>query len=242
MGFLRLCGRGIFASVYTAWVVAWMRLLNLFLGKNYHRNLRMRRRWARVVLKYCGIQMTVNGEIPTSTCILVVNHRSWLDPLLLLRDVLAFPVAKAEMANWPLLGSGARLGGIIYVHREDSGSRLSTLRQMAIQLKAGHSIMIFPEGTTSDLDGTLPFKTGAFQVAAKMNIAVVPVALLYADKADFWVGDESFSSHASRRFSQKNMVVKVHYGPVLHNRDADALCKQSHEWLEAELKKHSSGL
>ncbi|MCC7246309.1 MAG: 1-acyl-sn-glycerol-3-phosphate acyltransferase, partial [Saprospiraceae bacterium] len=183
MGLLRLCWRGLFAGVFTSIVVARMRLLNLFFGKNYPRNLRIRRRWARVVLKNCGIRLTVSGDIPASPCVLVVNHRSWLDPMLILRDVLAFPVAKAEMSDWPLLGSGAKLAGIIYVQREDSGSRLSTLRQMAIQIKAGHSIMIFPEGTTSDLEGTLPFKTGAFQVAAKMKIPVVPVALLYADKA-----------------------------------------------------------
>ncbi|MCC7246973.1 MAG: hypothetical protein IT269_14920, partial [Saprospiraceae bacterium] len=54
-------------------------------------------------------------------------------------------------------------------------------------------------------------------------------------------GDESFSSHASRRFSQKNIVVKVHYGPALNSHDADVLCEQSRDWLEAELKKHPPG-
>ena len=121
----------------------------------------------------------------------------------MLRDVDAFPVAKAEIANWPVIGKGAAMAGILYLRREDARSRAGTLVQIQEVVEQGNPVIIFPEGTTSALPGTLPFKPGVFRLAAKTGIPVVPVAVSFHDPLDYWVGEEGFLSHAGRRFRKK---------------------------------------
>lgn len=153
----------------------------------------------------------------------------------MLRDLDAYPVAKAELASWPLIGKGAKLAGILYLQRESGGSRVSILRLMEEKIQEGFQIIIFPEGTTSGLPGTLPFKKGVFQLAAKSGIPVVPVALVFSDKKDFWIGKQTFMSHAGRRFREKTIGVKVCYGPTLRGDNAEELLTQAKNWIETRL-------
>lgn len=179
--------------------------------------------------------MKTVGTAPDYPCLLVSNHRSYLDPILMLCDVYGYPVAKAELANWPLIGKGAKMAGILYLRRESAGSRSGTLRQMLEKIEAGYSVIIFPEGTTSGLPGTLPFKKGGFKLAAQANIPVVPVALVFADEQDFWIGKESFLSHAKRRFSERKIEVALHYGTPLQSTDPDELLTKSQSWINQVL-------
>ena len=199
--------------------------------------MRIRRRWARRLLPAVGTQIETEGNVPDFPCLLVGNHRSYLDPIILLRDVDAYPVAKAEVASWPVLGKGARMAGILYVQRENSASRSDILRLIGRRIEAGFQVMIFPEGTTSGLPGTLPFRKGAFQLAARSGFPVVPVALFFADEKDFWIENESFLTHAKRRFLEKTIRVKVIYGPTLQNTDADTLMEEARGWIEGKLLK-----
>lgn len=179
--------------------------------------------------------METVGSAPEYPCLMVSNHRSYLDPILMLCDIYGYPVAKAELANWPLIGKGAKMAGILYLRRESAGSRSGTLRQMLEKIEAGFSIIIFPEGTTSGLPGTLPFKKGGFKLAAQANIPVVPVALVFKDKQDFWIGKESFIGHAKRRFAEKEIEVRVHYGPKILNTDPEELLSASQSWINEVL-------
>lgn len=197
--------------------------------------MRVRRRWARNLLRAVGIRGENEGVAPDFPCIIVSNHRSYLDPILMLRDVDAYPVAKAELASWPIIGKGAALAGILYLRRDHSGSRVSILRLMEDKIREGFSIIIFPEGTTSGVPGTLPFKKGVFQLAAKSDFPVVPVTLIFSDKKDFWIGKETFMSHAARRFREKTIGVRVCYGPTLQGDDAEELLSQAKNWIETRL-------
>jgi lyso-ornithine lipid O-acyltransferase len=234
---LRLAWRLVFSLTYTSRIVAEMLLKNALLGKNLDRTMGIRRRWAKRLLRGVGIRLEVLGEVPSFPCLLVANHRSHIDPILILQDKDALPVAKIEMANWPLLGKGAALSGIIYIKREASGSRLQVLRLMADHLKKGRSIILFPEGTTSALQGTLPFLIGGFQVAAKMDIPVVPVTLIFADEADYWVTKEPLLSHAGRRFREQQIRMRVVYGPPLQSKDPNMLLESAKSWIDGEIAK-----
>ena len=199
--------------------------------------MRIRRRWARRLLPAVGTQIETEGNAPDFPCLLVGNHRSYLDPIILLRDVDAYPVAKAEVATWPVLGKGARMAGILSLQRENSASRSDILRLIGRRIEAGFQVIIFPEGTTSGLPGTLPFRKGAFQLAARSGFPVVPVAFCFADEKDFWIENESFLTHAKRRFLEKTIRVKVIYGPTLQGDDADALMEEARGWIEGKLLK-----
>ena len=232
---LRLAWRLIFFLCYTTYIVTEIRLKKALLNIDLRSAMRVRRRWARTLLHGVGVRIAETGTPPDFPCIIVSNHRSYLDPILLLRRIDGFPVAKAELSKWPVIGKGAQLAGILYLQREQQGSRMQTLRQMEEKIKDGFPVIIYPEGTTSGLAGTLPFKKGVFQVAARTGTPVVPVALCFADARDFWVGDEGFLSHAGRRFREKELHVELRYGPALQSAEAEKLMEDARNWIEAQL-------
>lgn len=234
---LRLFPRFLFFLSCTAWTVARIWLRSLLRGPDLRAAMRVRRRWARGLLHGVGVRVRVEGEPPVGACIVVSNHRSYLDPILVLRDLPAFPVAKAELADWPLIGRGARSAGILYLKREDAGSRSSTLRAVADITGQGYPVLIYPEGTTSGLPhGTLPFKKGIFQLAARLELPVVPVALIFHDERDFWIGHDTFFAHVRRRFVERRIHVTVCYGPPLRSTDGEQLRAEAQGWIEARLR------
>lgn len=232
---LRLIWRSLFFVVYTSRIIAEIWLRKTFFKADMRTAMKIRRRWAQHLLSNVGVRLSVQGQPPNFPCLLVANHRSYLDPILMLCHVDGYPVAKAELASWPLIGKGARLAGILYLRREHGGSRASILKLMSEKMAKGFPIIIFPEGTTSDLAGTLPFKKGGYQLAVRDAVPVVPVAVSFTDQQNFWIGQESFLSHAKRRFQEKNIFVTLHYGPTLESGDVEHLMAESKAWIEAKL-------
>jgi 1-acyl-sn-glycerol-3-phosphate acyltransferase len=229
--------RLLFCIVYTARIVAEVYWRRVWLKSDTARVMAVRRQWAIRLLHGVGVRATVEGIPPDFPCIFMANHRSYLDPILLLRDVFAYPVAKAELADWPLIGKGARWAGILYVRREHGNSRVSILKAMAdVLLLDRFSIILFPEGTTSGLPGMLLFKKGGFKAAAKWDLPVVPVAICFEDERDFWIGDTTFSRHAWQRFQEPEIRVRICYGPVLQHDDSEALEQEVRQWIEAKLE------
>ncbi len=198
--------------------------------------MRIRRKWARGLLAGVGVRVRVSGEAPNFPCLLVCNHRSYLDPIVILREVAGYPVSKADVGHWPVLGHGAKMAGIILVERERGGSRSTTLKVIEKKLTAGFPVILFPEGTTSDLPtSTLPFHKNAFRLAEKLGVPVVPAAIHFENLDDFWVGHETFGQHARRSFRQREIRVQLRYGPPLVNLDAEELVTQSRQWIENQL-------
>lgn len=232
---IRPIWRFLFFITHTTLIVAEIRIRSLIYGANIQDAMRVRRRWARKLISGVGVRGNTTGTPPDFPCIIVSNHRSYLDPILMLRDVNGFPVAKAELENWPVIGKGAKPAGILYLRRDNSGSRVNILRQIEEKVTEGFPVIIFPEGTTSGLSGTLPFKKGVFQLAARTGIPIVPVALMFHDEQDFWVGKEGFMSHAGRRFREKNIWVDVHYGPAFQSDNAELLLSGARNWIETRL-------
>jgi len=234
----RLAWRLCFLVSYTTYIVWEIWLCGLIHGTDLRAAMRVRRRWARHLLHSVGIRMELIGQPPDFPALIVANHRSYLDPILMLCDLDALPVAKAELAGWPVLGKGAALAGILYLQRNNSGSRADTLRQIEAKIEAGFPVILFPEGTTSGLAGTLPFKKGAFQMAAKSGLPIVPVALCFADERDFWVGTEGFFFHVTRRFQQKTISIRLCYGPAFRHPETEVLLAEVQTWINAQLDKY----
>ncbi len=235
---IRVVFRLLFFSVYTARIVAEVYWRRVWLRSDMRRVMAVRRRWALRLLDGVGVRTSVEGTPPDFPCLLLANHRSYLDPILLLRNVDGYPVAKAELASWPLIGKGAAWAGILYVQRERGESRAGTLKAIADTLQdQGIPVILFPEGTTSDLPGMLPFKKGAFRMAANLNVPVVPVAICFEDKRDFWVGNASFFQHAWDRFQERRIHVRVCYGPPLQSTDSQTLETEVRRWIEEQLKR-----
>ncbi|MDX1910646.1 MAG: lysophospholipid acyltransferase family protein, partial [Saprospiraceae bacterium] len=158
MKHLRIAWRLVFFVTYTSWIVLLIYTRKIVLRADLRDAMRIRRRWARNLLAGVGVDIRTFGDVPAEPCLLVCNHRSYLDPIILLAYIDALPVAKAEMASWPLLGKGAQMAGILYLQRESANSRANTLKALTQAVRDGYPIILFPEGTTSGLPtGVLPF-------------------------------------------------------------------------------------
>jgi 1-acyl-sn-glycerol-3-phosphate acyltransferase len=167
-------------------------------GQFYHRTL----------CRLIGLKLQVIGAAAAARPTLhVSNHSSWLDVLVLGAMLDARFVSKAEVEGWPLIGWVAKLGRTVFVSRS-RGRTGSETAGMRARLDAGDSLILFPEGTTSDGARVLPFRSSFF-AAAGAAAAVQPVAVVYdrlgglpvgrRDRPLFaWYGDMETGSHAWR--------------------------------------------
>ena len=170
--------------LYSAWAWTWVALvaLPLWAAVALARTPRQARRVigfvSRLLLGVCGCFPRVEGRNPAtlpSPAVLVANHASFLDVLLILA-VLPPNVrfgAKAKLTRYPILGTILRRSGYVLVQR---GARESATA-LAATIDAGESLFIFPEGTFVRAPGVMPFRLGAFQVAMDKGVPVVPIAL-----------------------------------------------------------------
>jgi len=170
-----------------------------------------------------GLSIEVVGDVPRRPCVLVANHVSYLDPIALLALVPAHPISKGEVGRWPLIGAVARARGVLLVDRACAWSGARVLRRAVAALRAGASVLNFPEGTTTRGDQVLPFRRGIFGAAALAQVPIVPVALSYADPDSAWVGDETFVPHYLRTAGKERVEVRVAFGaPMWPERRAAA--------------------
>ena len=119
-----------------------------------------------------GLRMTteVHGAVPKGMPSLIVsNHIGTLDPWLLASNFDAAFVAKAEMASWPVFAFVCKAVGIIFAHRRNVMKTADTVNEIQERMRSGVSVLIFPEGTTSNGHQLLPFKTGGFEAVAGME-------------------------------------------------------------------------
>jgi len=138
--------------------------------------------WARVVLSISGVRVSVHGELALrGNCpsVFFVNHQSHMDiPALLVALPMSFRfAAKKELFGIPFLGWHLRRSGHIAVDRRNPHATVKAFRGASNRLRAGTSLVFFPEGATS-LDGSIrPFKTGGFALAEQSHADVVPVTI-----------------------------------------------------------------
>ncbi|SHK04402.1 lysophospholipid acyltransferase family protein [Paramaledivibacter caminithermalis] len=143
---------------------------------------RIARNWGRDLMKVSGSQIRVIGEenIPKDRAVLFVsNHQSYLDiPILLgfIDKPKAF-IAKAELEKYPIFSTWMKTLKCIFINRDDVRQSLRAIKEGIKLLKAGYSLVIFPEGTRSK-DGKLrEFKQGSLKLATKSGAPIVPVTI-----------------------------------------------------------------
>ena len=128
----------------------------------------------------CRIELRSAGRVPDGeTVMFVSNHASIADAAVLIA-VLPYDlrfVANHIFAQYPLLGPAIRGASANIVDRGSWRSRADSGRAMVDALARGQSLLVFPEGTTADAGGLLPFRSGAFRAAARTGRRVVPIAL-----------------------------------------------------------------
>lgn len=236
MKFFRLFYRALVLVGCLIFHIVWVVVPGIFRGQDYNHALKTSRAWLPWALKMMGIRVTMNSKHPTGTYLYVGNHRSYIDGIIALSEVGSLPVVKAEVADWPLVGYGAKLTGIIFVKRDSKASRSATLEAMKKTLETGLSVLIYPEGTTHLEPTTIDFKPGSFVLAANNGFSLVPMAIDYEDINDSWVGDETFITHFFRCFGKKRCNVKLHFGQPIQSEDMQYLLLATKQWIDDQMR------
>lgn len=227
--------RALLLAILVISYVSVILLRSLIFGYNLDWSLRMRKSCLSKCIKLLGVQLEVRGTPREGNYMYVGNHRSYLDPIIALCDVMALPIAKAEVSSWPLIGYSAKVTGIVFVKRESRNSRKETLETMLEILQKGNAVLIYPEGTTHDKPATIDFKMGAFRLAAEHQIGIIPMAIDYADPMNYWVTDISFMAHFIQQFSKWKTVVTVEYGEPIMGDDKEKLMLETKAWVDRKL-------
>lgn len=182
-----------------------------------------------------GLRIAVSGPIPRGPVVLVANHVGYLDPLVLASIVPSVPVAKGELAGWPLFGPAGRDHGVLFVRRGDAASGAAVLRAGRRALAASLSVLNFPEGTTTRGEQVLPFRRGIFGLARIADVPVVPAALSLEDDALAWTGDDLLLPHLARTLAKREHAIRVRFGCAMKPRrygSAEDLAREAHDVVE----------
>lgn len=160
--------------------------------------------WALRMLTIMGVRLVVQGSPPVEgPVLLVANHLSWLDILAIHAARHVRFVSKSGVRQWPLIGTLSDGAGSLYIERERRRDAVRVVHHMTEALRKGELIAVFPEGTTSDGRGLLPFHANLLQAAISSGAPVVPAAIRYADAA---TGE---TSQAPRYIDDDNLVTSL---------------------------------
>ena len=178
------------------------------------------KRWAGGLLSLFAVQVEPMLLPPPTRGrgrLVVSNHRSAIDIGVLLQTFGGRMVSKADLSGWPIIGAAARSVGTVFVERGDAKSGASAIREIRELLKAGQTVIIFPEGTTFAGDEVRPFQAGSFLSATNTGAEVLPVGLAYEEGSDAAFFGETFSNHLARiAASPRKTRVRIAFGePIL---------------------------
>lgn len=170
----------------------------------------------RYAARVCGAKVEVHGTHLRRDVFYVANHLSWIDILALAGASGTAFVAKAELAEAPVVGWLASLNRTVFVKREHRMGVAEQINALKEALVDNWSVTVFPEGTTTDGQSLLPFKTSMLSVLEPPppGVLVQPVILDYGPVAEWigWIGNESGVNNAKRVLGRKGTFkVRLHY-------------------------------
>ncbi len=186
---------------------------------------RMIRWWSTALMRIFGLRSVRFGQPLRDAALFVANHTSWIDIELLHSQRAACFVAKAEIANWPLVGWLAASGGTIFHRRGSNHSLAAVMQVMVDRLRQGRSVAVFPEGGTGHNGVLKVFHARIFQAALDAEVPVQPVALRFARDGKRIVDagfreHENFMQNFLRMLGGPSMDAEVHFlEPVPTNAD-----------------------
>ncbi|MFN0114412.1 MAG: lysophospholipid acyltransferase family protein [Paracoccaceae bacterium] len=198
---LRLVERPLFGArrPVTPWITVWV---------------------CRLSLGIIGIRREVSGAPMHHAGAIVANHSSWLDIFVLNACGPVYFVSKAEVARWPVVGWLARATGTVFIARDPKAAKAQQ-RLFEARLRAGHRLLFFPEGTSTDGLRVLPFKPALFAAlythGLEHDVLIQPATLVYRapghtdPRVYGWWGDMDFATHlgevlAARRHGRVEVV------------------------------------
>ncbi|MDX1952826.1 MAG: lysophospholipid acyltransferase family protein [Verrucomicrobiota bacterium] len=177
-------------------------------------------RWGLEIMDCLDLSSRVYAE-PPKHGLLVCNHLSYLDVLVLAAAQPLVFVCKEEVRSWPVIGTLTRGGGTIYINRQQKSDVSRVTEAFKTVIEAGVVCCVFPEGTSSDGSSVLPFRSSLFQSAVEHDWPVTPAWLGYKmpegsveQDVCYW-GDMTFGPHFLKLLSRSRISATLAYGQPL---------------------------
>jgi lyso-ornithine lipid O-acyltransferase len=204
------------AAFFSLWafffaLVATVHLWISILGLPYRWKIvsRLNRNFTLLLRLILGIKVTVagdEGQLERGGYVIIANHMSYVDGIVLGSIFPILFVSKREVKNWPIVGQWNVLCGTIFINRQRKGLVGALIRELTRKLKQEANILLFPEGTSTNGEKMLPFQTVPLAAPLRSRSIIVPVTLTYKTIDDrpvsaanrdrvYWYGDMEFVSH-----------------------------------------------
>lgn len=195
---------------------------------------------ARMVLASMGVQYKVEGR-PPKHGLVVSNHLSYIDILVLSAAMPCFFVAKVEIGGWPFFGKASRIGGTIFVDRSSLASAMTVAEQMTERLKLSIPIpvLLFPEGTSTDGSSVLRFHSRLIDPATSLGAPITTARVSYVIEDGTpeielcWYGDAAFAPHLWKVLGVTGFHAEVQFGEPRVYTDRRAAADATHDEIEA---------
>ena len=171
---------------------------------------------SKALLRIFNVKVDYYGtNVYPKNTIIVCNHISYLDILILLSYFKGRFVATKEIKKWPILGWTIAMLGHVFIERGNKES----YEKINVAVK-DNTVIIFPEGHTSPGDTIKEFKDGAFVAAIKNNAPILPVVIKYNKKGAAWYGGMSLIPHLWELCDQE-IEAHLHAGIIVHCHSRD---------------------
>lgn len=187
------------------------------------------REWTRKMLGILGVELVVLGNPPErGPLLLVANHISWLDILVMNAARPARFVSKADVRRWPVLGALVTGAGTLYIERESRRDAMRVVHRVAESLRNADLVAVFPEGTTGDGRELLPFHANLLQAAIAASAPSLPVGLRYRDRltgersdGPLFIGDTTLLQSIWSTLRDSDVQAVVQYGEAQRAQGRD---------------------
>ncbi|MDG2186964.1 MAG: lysophospholipid acyltransferase family protein [Hyphomicrobiales bacterium] len=200
----------------------------------------------RILLKLFDIKITVKGEINDQPGLIVSNHGSWVDIFLISSVLRTVFVAKKDVSTWPFISFLARLQKTIFIDRNNPKKLMKTVKDIEKRILKNEKIVIFPEGTSSDGNKILPFKSSIFilcDLIKEKNATIQPISIAYTKYNGLaidrisrpliaWYGNMNLLSHLYFMIKSGSFDVEI----TFHNK-IDISEKKSRKEIANECEK-----
>jgi 1-acyl-sn-glycerol-3-phosphate acyltransferase len=210
--------------------------------------------WCRRIVRAMGFACSVEGKLPEGGAV-VSNHLSYLD-ILLYSSVQPFVmVAKTEVRRWPLLGWLTAQAGTVYVERGGGPKTYPGVNAaMAEAYRSGLPVLFFPEGTTTDGAGVLPFRRGLFHSVLDNAVSLRTAALRYSlepcsvnlgatvGEDVCWWGEMGFTSHMFWLLGLRGLEAQIRFGDEVLERQDRFVLSETAQARVAEMYEDLGGV
>lgn len=187
-----------------------------------------RKIWCYCLITFAGAKVKTIGTKPSKSAlkntIIIANHISWLDTVVLLNLFFMRFIGKVEMLRWPALRGIIKAGDTIFIDRKNKRTLLSLNQQVANILQDGARIGLYPEGTTSDGKTILPFKAPLLEAALMAKSQILPIVISYHKDDGVLATEVTFKKTSwfkaiFNTLSIKNLRINVTILPLVQSQD-----------------------